>query len=143
MSRMLSLAKKGRHKRALISRCAKFLDLVNARTPNIPIIALAAVLILIAVRQLGEFKLQIWQIMLLGAMAVLAFGQTTLAYAAYAINLDVMVFLGGMFVIGEAMSESGYLIHFFNKLFCRAKNLDQLLSSYSLLPWAFFRPAPE
>ena len=94
---------------------------------NIPIMALAAVLILIVVRQFGEFKLQIWQIMLLGALVVLVFGQTTLADAAYAINLDVMVFLGGMFVIGEAMSESGYLVHLFNKLFCRAKNLDQLL----------------
>jgi len=94
---------------------------------NIPVIALAAVLILIAVRQLGEFKLQIWQIMLLGALVVLAFGHTTLADAAYAINPDVMIFLGGMFVIGEAMSESGYLIHLFNKLFFRAKNLDQLL----------------
>ena len=94
---------------------------------NIPVIALAAVLILIAVRQLGEFKLQIWQIMLLGALVVLAFGQTTLLDAACAINPDVMVFLGGMFVIGEAMSESGYLNHLFNKLFCRAKNLDQLL----------------
>ena len=94
---------------------------------NIPVIALAVVLILIAVRQFGEFKLQIWQIMLLGALVVLAFGQTTLEDAACAINLDVMVFLGGMFVIGEAMSESGYLVHLFNKLFCRAKNLDQLL----------------
>ena len=94
---------------------------------NIPFIALAAVLILIAVRQLGEFKLQIWQIMMLGALAVIAFGGTGLLDAAYAINLDVMIFLGGMFVIGEAMSESGYLIHLFNKLFCRAKNLDQLL----------------
>jgi len=93
----------------------------------IPVIALAAVLILIAVRQLGGFKLQIWQIMLLGALVVLAFGHTTLLDAAYAINPDVMIFLGGMFVIGEAMSESGYLIHLFNKLFCRAKNLDQLL----------------
>jgi Na+/H+ antiporter NhaD/arsenite permease-like protein len=96
-------------------------------TTNISAIALAAVLILIAIRQLGEFKLQIWQIMLLGALVVLAFGHTTLADAAYAINLDVMIFLGGMFVIGEAMQESGYLIHLFNRLFCRAKNLDQLL----------------
>jgi len=93
----------------------------------IPVIALAAVLILIAIRQLGEFKLQIWQIMLLGALVVLIFGETTPEVAARAINLDVMIFLVGMFVIGEAMSESGYLIHLFNQIFCRAKNLDQLL----------------
>lgn len=94
---------------------------------NIPVLALAAVLILIAIRQLGEFKLQIWQIMLLGALVVLIFGETTPEVAARAINLDVMIFLLGMFVIGEAMSESGYLIHLFNQIFCRAKNLDQLV----------------
>lgn len=94
---------------------------------NIPVIALAAVLILIAIRQLGEFKLQIWQIMLFGSLVVLIFGETTPEVAARAINLDVMIFLVGMFVIGEAMSESGYLIHLFNQIFCRAKNLDQLV----------------
>ncbi|WP_333656909.1 SLC13 family permease, partial [Methanothrix soehngenii] len=47
--------------------------------------------------------------------------------AASAINPDVMIFLAGMFVIGEAMRESGYLFHLFNRIFCRAKNLDQLL----------------
>jgi Na+/H+ antiporter NhaD/arsenite permease-like protein len=94
---------------------------------NVSVVALAAVLILIAIRQFGEFKLQIWQIMLLGALVVLIFGETTPEVAARAINLDVMIFLGGMFVIGEAMSESGYLIHLFNQIFCRAKNLDQLV----------------
>jgi len=94
---------------------------------NVPVVALAAVLILIAIRQFGEFKLQIWQIMLLGALVVLIFGKTSPEVAAHAINLDVMIFLGGMFVIGEAMSESGYLIHLFNQIFCRAKNLDQLV----------------
>jgi Na+/H+ antiporter NhaD/arsenite permease-like protein len=94
---------------------------------NVSVVALAAVLILITIRQFGEFKLQIWQIMLLGALVVLIFGETTPEVAARAINLDVMIFLGGMFVIGEAMSESGYLIHLFNQIFCRAKNLDQLV----------------
>ncbi|WP_348304274.1 SLC13 family permease [Methanothrix sp.] len=47
--------------------------------------------------------------------------------AASAINPDVIIFLAGMFVIGEAMRESGYLFHLFNRIFCRAKNLDQLL----------------
>gem|GEM_PF-3784015 len=40
-------------------------------TINFSIIALALVLLLIAFRQLGEFKLQIWQIMLFGALLVL------------------------------------------------------------------------
>ena len=96
-------------------------------TVNISAIALAAVLILIAVRQLGEFKLQIWQIMLFGALLVLVFEEISPADAAHAINLDVMIFLFGMFVIGEAMQESGYLFHLFNSVFRHAKNLDQLL----------------
>ena len=94
---------------------------------NISAIALALVLLLIAIRQLGEFKLQIWQIMLLGALMVLLSGEISPVDAASAINPDVMIFLAGMFVIGEAMRESGYLFHLFNRIFCRAKNLDQLL----------------
>jgi Na+/H+ antiporter NhaD/arsenite permease-like protein len=94
---------------------------------NISAIALALVLLLIAIRQLGEFKLQIWQIMLLGALLVHLSGEISPVDAASAINPDVMIFLAGMFVIGEAMRESGYLFHLFNRIFCRAKNLDQLL----------------
>jgi hypothetical protein len=40
----------------------------------IPLIVLAAVFLLIAVRQVGQVRLQIWQIMLLGAIAVLITG---------------------------------------------------------------------
>jgi Na+/H+ antiporter NhaD/arsenite permease-like protein len=94
---------------------------------NISIMALAAVLILIAVRQMGKNSLAIWQIMLLGALVVLFTGQISPEDALHAINLDVMVFLGAMFVIGEAMQRSGYLLFLFNRLFCRAHNLDQLL----------------
>jgi Na+/H+ antiporter NhaD/arsenite permease-like protein len=94
---------------------------------NIPAMALAAVLILIAVRQVGRVKLQIWQIMLMGAMAVILTGQISPANALRSINLDVMIFLTGMFVIGEAMYESGYLLHLSYGLFSRAKSLDHLL----------------
>src|SRR5512136_131726 len=94
---------------------------------NISITALAAVLILIAVRQMGKNSLAIWQIMLLGASVVLFTGQISPADALQAINLDVMIFLGAMFVIGEAMQRSGYLLFLFNRLFCKAHNLDQLL----------------
>ena len=96
-------------------------------TINISTVALALVLLLIAIRQLGEFKLQIWQIMLFGALAVLLSGDIAPADAARAINPDVMIFLAGMFIVGEAMRESGYLFHLFNRVLCRAKNLDQLL----------------
>ena len=96
-------------------------------TINVSIIALALVLLLIAFRQLGEFKLPIWQIMLSGALLVLLSGEISPLDAAKAINPDVMIFLAGMFIVGEAMRESGYLFHLFNRIFCRARNLDQLL----------------
>ncbi len=94
---------------------------------NISAIILAAVLILVAVRQVGDLKIEIWKIMLLGAIAVLLTGQISPYDAAGAVNLDVMVFLAGMFVIGEAMQESGYLLHLSYRIFRRAETMDQLL----------------
>jgi Na+/H+ antiporter NhaD/arsenite permease-like protein len=94
---------------------------------NISALVLASVLILIAIRQVGGTRLQIWQIMLFGALAVVLAGQTSPDQALRSINLDVMIFLAGMFIIGEAMYQSGYLLHLSYRLFCRARNLDQLL----------------
>jgi Na+/H+ antiporter NhaD/arsenite permease-like protein len=82
---------------------------------------------MIAVRQIGRFTLRIWQIMLLGALAVLLTGQITPIDALRAINPDVMIFLFGMFVVGEAMADSGYLSCMADRLFLRAKNPDQII----------------
>ena len=103
----------------------EMLEAVNCA--NIPVMALAAVFILIAVRQVGKNSLAIWQIMLLGALVVLLTGQISPEDAVRAINLDVMIFLGAMFVIGQSMQESGYLLFINNCIFGRARNLDQLL----------------
>ncbi len=94
---------------------------------NISAVVLAAVLVLIAVRQIGGLRFQIWQIMLMGAFAAVLTGQISIYDAFRAINLDVMVFLAGMFVIGEAMQESGYLHRLSYRLFGRAQNPNQLL----------------
>jgi Na+/H+ antiporter NhaD/arsenite permease-like protein len=93
----------------------------------VSIIVLLVVFVLIAVRQIGRFRLQIWQAMLLGALAVLLTGQISPAEALKAINLDVILFLFGMFVVGQALEESGYLSHFSSRLFGRAKTVDSLL----------------
>jgi Na+/H+ antiporter NhaD/arsenite permease-like protein len=100
---------------------------INCNAINISVLALAFVLILIAVRQVGKNSLAIWQIMLLGALAVLFTGQISPADALAAVNLDVMIFLAAMFVIGEAMQDSGYLLSLSNRIFGKARNLDQLL----------------
>jgi len=65
--------------------------------------------------------------MLAGALAVLLTGQIALSDALRAINIDVMVFLFGMFVVGEAMVDSGYLSCTAKRLFSRAKNPDQVV----------------
>jgi len=69
----------------------------------ISVIILAVVFVLIAVRQIGRFRFQIWQIMSLGAIAVLVTGQISPLNAFNAINLDVILFLFGMFVVGQAL----------------------------------------
>ena len=73
----------------------------------IPIIILAVVFVLIAIRQVGNIRLQIWQIMLFGALAVLITGQISPLEGIRSINADVMLFLFGMFVIGRALEEIG------------------------------------
>jgi Na+/H+ antiporter NhaD/arsenite permease-like protein len=94
---------------------------------NISIIILLAVFILIAVRQVGNVRLQIWQIMLLGAVGVLVTRQISPGDALLSINLDVMLFLFGMFVVGQALDESGYLSHVSYKYFRKAKSVDALM----------------
>jgi Na+/H+ antiporter NhaD/arsenite permease-like protein len=93
----------------------------------VSIIVLLVVFVLIAVRQIGRFRLQIWQAMLLGAVTVLLTGQISPTNALQAVNLDVILFLFGMFVVGQALEESGYLSQLSSRLFRRAKTVDSLL----------------
>ena len=93
----------------------------------VSIVILAIVFLLIAVRKIGSIRLEIWQIMVFGAVAALLTGQISLVSALKAVNIDVMLFLFGMFVIGQALEESGYLSHLSHKLFGKAKSPDQIM----------------
>ncbi len=93
----------------------------------VSVIILLVVFILIAIRQVGNIRLQIWQIMLFGALGVLITGQISLGKALGAIDPDVMLFLFGVFVVGQALEESGYLSHLSYMFFKRAKSLDSLI----------------
>ncbi len=93
----------------------------------ISIIVLACVFILIAVRGLGNLRLQIWQIMTMGAAAVLITGQINPLDAINAVNLDVLFFLFGMFIVGEALESSGYLSQLSYRVFRKARSLDTLV----------------
>lgn len=94
---------------------------------NVSLVALAAVYALIAVRHVGILRLQLWQIMSLGAASVVLAGEIDPLDAVRAINFDVMLFLFGMFVVGDALEESGYLAHLSYKYFKQAASLDALV----------------
>ncbi|MDD1665304.1 MAG: anion transporter [Methanomicrobiales archaeon] len=98
-----------------------------AFAPTIPVIVLVLVFLGIAVRRIGRFTFKIWQVMLIGAVAVLVTGQISPVSAIQAINMDVMIFLFGMFIVGVALHESGYLLFLATRIFRRAGNPDQLL----------------
>ena len=87
---------------------------------------LGVVLVLVAVRRIGPVSFAIWQVMAAGALAVLLTGQISPEEALRAVNVDVMVFLFGMFVLGEALCASGLMASLSLALFGGAKNVGQL-----------------
>lgn len=94
---------------------------------SVPLGVLCVVFLLIMIRQIGSVRLQIWQIMLGGALVVVLAGSISPEDALRAIDLDVMLFLFGMFVVGQALEESGYLAHASYKFFRRASTRDTLV----------------
>lgn len=92
-----------------------------------PVIVLAIVFALIAVRQVGRVRLEIWQVMTAGAAAVMAFGSIAPDDALASIDADVMLFLFGMFVVGRALEASGYLSHVSYHYIRRATTRNGLL----------------
>lgn len=93
----------------------------------LPVTILLIVFIAIAVRQIGRVRLRIWQIMTAGAVAALAAGQISPAAAVKSVNIDIMLFLFGMFAVGQALEESGYLSYLSYRYFRRAKTADALV----------------
>lgn len=93
----------------------------------VPLAALGSVLLLVAVRRIGPVRVKIWQAMAGGAAVVLLGGQITPERALGAVNFDVLLFLFGMFVVGEALRRSGYLAHLAYHLFNRARSVDALV----------------
>jgi Na+/H+ antiporter NhaD/arsenite permease-like protein len=65
--------------------------------------------------------------MLGGALAVLFTGQISFPDALHAINIEVMLFLFGMFIVGEALVESGYLSTLSHRFFSYARTPDQMI----------------
>jgi len=94
---------------------------------HLSLLILGLVFLLITVRQIGRFTFRIWQVMTVGAVLVLLTGEISLSQALSAINLDVMIFLFGMFVVGEAVSASGLLARISDQICRFAGTRDRLL----------------
>lgn len=104
-----------------------WIDVPLAVSSWIPLIVLVLVFFFIILRKVGKFNIKIWQAMTMGALLVLLFGQISPVDALYAINIDVMIFLFCMFVIGEAMQRSGYLHRLSYRLFKRANSVNHIV----------------
>jgi Na+/H+ antiporter NhaD/arsenite permease-like protein len=96
---------------------------------SLPVLTLLGVFLLIAIRRFGRFRIAIWQAMSVGAAIVLFSGHITPAAAVQAVNVDVMLFLFGMFVVGQGLEESGYLAHQSYRFIKRARSSSSLLAA--------------
>jgi Na+/H+ antiporter NhaD/arsenite permease-like protein len=109
------------------------------REAYFPLFVLIFVYFFIAVRKFGHFRLKPWFVMMSGAILVLLTGQITPLQAISAINYDVIVFLFGMFIVGEAFSRSGYINALAFRFFRKAKTVNQLLA-FIILSMGFLSP---
>lgn len=92
-----------------------------------PLLVLLVVFMLIAVRRVGGVRLPIWLVMVAGALAVLLSGDIHPGAALAAIDIDVMLFLFGVFVVGRALELSGYLYHLSYRLLRDIRSAERLL----------------
>ena len=91
------------------------------------VIVLAISFVLVAIRQIGGVKLQIWQIILGGAIVVILTGQISLTAAISYIDPTIIVFLIGIFILGEALTRSGYIQYLAYRIFRRFRSVDSLV----------------
>ena len=96
-------------------------------TEYISLIVLSVVFFLIVIRKIGNIQVKIWQAMTLGAVIVLLTGQIHPLDALYSVNIDVIIFLFGMFVVGKSMQQSGFLSSLSHRLFQHAIKVDHLI----------------
>ncbi|MGZ8194162.1 MAG: SLC13 family permease, partial [Methylosarcina sp.] len=94
---------------------------------NTPLLVMTSVFALIPVRKIGGVTIRIWQLMTAGALIVLMTGDISGYDALKAVDLNVMMFLFGMFIVGQTLVASGYLYYIAYRLFSRIKSVSQLV----------------
>ncbi|MDV0442998.1 SLC13 family permease [Methanorbis rubei] len=88
---------------------------------------LAVVFVLIVVRRVGRVRLPIWVVMTGGAVAALLTGSISIPDAVASVNVQLIVFLFGVFVLGVAMERSGLLHTTSVSVFSKAKTRRQVM----------------
>lgn len=94
---------------------------------NLPLWTLFAVFLLIAFRHLAGGRLAIWQIVLAGALFVLLTGAIAPGAAWRAVDWEVIGFLAGVFVLGQALVASGLLYRASYRLLGRVGSAEGLV----------------
>jgi len=100
---------------------------------NQSVVVLVSEFLFIAVRKIGNFTIKIWQSMTGSAIIVVATQQIGGVNAIKAIDIEVMLFLLGMFIIGQALVVSGYLYYVAYSLFGGFKSAQHLVMVFSLV----------
>ena len=103
------------------------IDTMLNNLPPLPIIILIVVFILVAVRKIGKYNIPIWLIMSLAAVIVVLTNNIGIFQAYLSIDFEVIFYLFGVFIIGQALESSNYLEYISLKIFNRATNLSFLL----------------
>lgn len=93
----------------------------------IPALLIISVFALSLVRNVGKFKIRIWQLAFGAAVLCLITKRISLEQAFYSINFDVIFFLFGMFCVGNAIEKSGLAKYFTNYILSYIRNIDSLL----------------
>lgn len=95
--------------------------------PPLSIIILAMVLTGIMLRESIPLTVPIWGWMLLGSIGTLLAQQISWHHALHAINWEIIGYLWGVFVIAEALEQSGLLEHITDRLFTHCTTGTQAL----------------
>lgn len=95
----------------------------------IPLAILLIIIVITAVRNFLRYNIEIWLLMVLGAILTIAFKSIGVKEAFYSIDFNVIVFLACMFYVGESLYESGLIFRISYRFFNKTKNMDSLILS--------------
>lgn len=95
---------------------------------HISLIILSIILVTIALRQCLSWRLPIWRIMLIGAVACLLTRQISIQMALSAIDLNVMLYLFGVFALSSSLEQSGLLQRTIDRWFTQQRSLRSTLT---------------